>query len=312
MNFPIFDLHCDLLCYLANDPNRTAFDPGVRCSIPQLREGNVQFQVLPIFTTTEKGSAKLGLAQAEIYKKIAKELPCKTSLAIENASSMCEEDEPLRVGLERIEKLGPLFYISLTWNFENRFGGGAHTDVGLKQDGKDLVRFLDNKNIAIDLSHTSDALAYDLLNYMEKNSLKVPVIASHSNFRSVTDMARNLPDELVKEVIARNGIIGMNFVRFFVGPDSPTYFAKQLEHGLKLGGENHLCLGADFFFGDDVPPDQRKSADVTWFPGYDNASCYSKVFQLWNEQLGLKDALLKKISHENLNHFTSKYLCKKN
>ena len=56
--------------------------------------------------------------------------------AIENASGFCEEQEPLEDGLRRFERLvaeaGPLAYVSLTWNDENRFGGGNKASAGLK------------------------------------------------------------------------------------------------------------------------------------------------------------------------------------
>ena len=45
---PIFDLHCDLLSYLAHRPDPDAFTPDLGCSIPNLRRGNVRFQVMAI------------------------------------------------------------------------------------------------------------------------------------------------------------------------------------------------------------------------------------------------------------------------
>lgn len=312
--FPIADLHCDLLCYLAFEKTRSPYDLAVRCSIPQLLAGPVNFQLLPIFTPTEEGSVASGLAQLKVYHTQLKQhavfgSTIRVQWAIENASALVSEEESLQEGLQR---LGIAFsserpvYVSLTWNGENRFGGGAATpNVGLKGDGKELLRFLSGQGIAVDFSHASDPLAYDILEQIDKEKLSIPVIASHSNFRAVCDVPRNLPDPLAKEIFRRGGVIGLNFVRMFVGPENPTFFARQLAHGLQLGGENQLCLGADFFYGLDVPASSRQVPEVYWFSDYDNASCYGKVIQIWKKELGLSDETIKRITSLNFNNYLS-------
>ena len=73
------------------------------------------------------------------------------------------------------------------------------------------------KKIAIDLSHTSDFLAHDILNYIDKMGLNVRTIASHSNFRKIAEVVRNLTDEIAKEILKRGGVIGFNLFKSFVG-----------------------------------------------------------------------------------------------
>ncbi len=315
----IYDLHCDLLCYLAGDVTRSAYDPCVRCSLPQLQAGNVKLQVMPIFVETEKHSAQKGTLQAEIFARLPEMYPKKFQfgsephddsiqihLAIENASSFSDEDEPLDLSLQRLlsfSNKNKIVYISLTWNTENRFGGGARTSIGLKADGQMLLDFLHQKNIAVDLSHASDELAYDIFNYIDAKSLLIPIIASHSNMRSITSASRNLPDDIAQEIFRRKGIIGFNFVRFFIGSSSPSYFSKQLEHMLALGGDSHICFGADFFYGEDVSPPYRKPADELFFPEFSNAAVYGKVLHLWEKELKLSREQLEKIAFRNLRNF---------
>ncbi|GEM_PF-5863961 len=55
---PVIDLHCDLLGYLIESPNRTPHDAIARCSLPQLRAGGVATQVLAIFTIVVPGTEK--------------------------------------------------------------------------------------------------------------------------------------------------------------------------------------------------------------------------------------------------------------
>jgi membrane dipeptidase len=329
--FPIADLHCDLLCYLSRDPQRSPFDIAARCSIPQLKEGNVKFQTMAIFTETGHGSSKQGAAQVEAFKRILcdhhkifeliKESNQLTDLqnsnkigvlpAIENASSFCEENEPLEGALHRLttwqRKIGKCLYVSLTWNTENRFGGGALTSVGLKNDGKHLIDYLCEHEIALDFSHTSDFLAFDILNYLEQNNLQLPLIASHSNFRSIADVPRNLPCDLAKEILKRRGLIGLNFIRPFVGPNSINNFVKQLEYSLQLGYPKGICLGADFFYTDDLSAGHQKPPEHFFFPDFDHAGAYAKIVDLWKKELALSTEQLTNICYGNIINFLMKH-----
>lgn len=327
----IADLHCDLLCYLSRNPNRSPYDPAVRCSIPQLNAGNVKLQIMAIFTETAAGSSASGHAQTEEFRKLlqlhptvfepilqgttVKTLEASKKIAIapaiENASSFCEEGEDLEKALAKLtawqHAIGKFAYISLTWNTENRFGGGAHTKVGLKDDGKRLLEYLCQRGIALDFSHASDHLAYDLLNEIDKRSWHLPLVASHSNLRAIADVPRNLPDELAQEIVRRGGLIGMNFVRYFVGESSPDNFSRQLEHFLSLGAAQQICFGADFFHLDDVSPSYRKPPEVTFFPSYDHAGTYHKVLNLWHTRGLTSEETSAQVSYYNLANF----LCEK-
>ena len=226
------------------------------------------------------------------------------SASIENASGFCGEDEPLQKGLERFErfyqKAGKIAYISLTWNDENRFGGGNATDIGLKPDGLELLKWMKGKKIAIDLSHTSDRLARDILGAIEK--LGIIPVASHSNFRAVANHPRNLPDDLAKEVGARGGLLGINFVRVFLGGKGPEDFLRQLEHADKLKLLDHLCFGADFFMEHDMPPELQYLLPM-FIPGFDTSACYPKVIELFLKHL--PHDIVEKIAFRNLKRFIS-------
>ena len=323
---PVVDLHCDLLCFLQMKAERTPFDPLSRGSFAQMKEGGVRLQALPVFTYTKAGSTKSGQEQIEIFTQLPYRYDAHyafftgpecfaqptdkiyVTAAFENASGFCEEDEPLERGLSRLqhfyEMLKRILYISMTWDSENRFGGGNASKVGLKEDGKQLLRWMHGKQIAIDFSHTSDALAFDILNFIDQNKLKIPVIASHSNFRSITNVARNLPDELAQEIIRRGGIIGFNLFSPFIGPQDPYNLLKHVEHGLKLKGENALCFGADFFNDDDFPGAKTKyKSDLLFFEEYGNASTYPRMLHLFEQKLGLPAPLVQAVASQNSLNF---------
>lgn len=315
---PIADLHCDLLAYLAHKSNRTALDPASHCSLPQLKKGGVAFQVLAIYEETKIGSAQSGLRQyaafqnllnahaseVHLYKKKGVPFsPITVTSALENGSTILEESENFDLCEKRLEKMvqetGPLFYISLTWNQENRFGGGNASSVGLKNEGERLLELMDKYKIAVDLSHTSDHLAHDILNFIDKKGLRIPVLASHSNFRKITAVARNLTDEIAKEIIRRKGLIGMNWFRHFVG-NSPEDMLRHIEHGLSLGGEKILCMGADYFSVDDSPAELAPLKPFQ-FPGFDDSSCYPQIINLLKTRFDSK--WIERLAYKNLEDF---------
>ncbi len=324
MNLPIVDLHCDLLYYLQRDSQRTPYDQACRCAIPQLRQGYVQLQTLAIFTETEPHSLEKSMRQVQVYQNLPSHYPKdlvhfssqwkmqSSSIAIlmafENASGFCGEQEPLQEGFKRLRQLIKTFakplYISLTWNTENRFGGGALTQTGLKADGKLLLEEMEQHQIVIDLSHASDALAYDILDYIEGRRLNIPVMASHSNARAVAAMPRNLPDEIAKEIFRRQGVVGLNLYRHFIG-ESEGYLIKHLAHWLELGGENHIASGSDFFYDPDLPSTYRHGKEV-FFKDYQNSSCYGSLLSFLQKELKLSSSLLEKFAHQNALAFIQK------
>ncbi|HAS46470.1 MAG TPA: peptidase [Microscillaceae bacterium] len=296
---PIFDLHCDLLSYLANHPKTTAENPEIGCALPHLKSGKVKVQTMAIYTPSSAGSTEYGQRQIEIYRqlldngifnaahsleqiKVILNDPARVGMvpAIENGSGFCEEDEPLQKGLERLDKmveqLGKVLYISFTHHHENRFGGGNYTDIGLKKDGKALLEHLaeNHPEIAVDLSHTSDELAYDILRYVSMKRLNIPIIASHSNFRTIWDNPRNLPDEYVQEIVERQGLIGMNFLRAYVHEEQPSKLLHHILYGINQKAHKHLAYGADFFFTGDHPDTSRVPF---FFPEHENASKYPEI-----------------------------------
>lgn len=323
MSQPVIDLHCDLLSYLTR-PNSSIYNTeDIGCAIPYLKEGNVKLQIMAIFAAVEEKSHDFGLQQSEIFKKLNEE---KNELyrfekqhlekfgssenigmlaAVESGSAFCDENMTLKEGFKNLEKIienaGQILYISFTHHAENRFGGGNYSKVGLKNDGNALIDYLHKRNIAIDISHTSDALAFDLLNYISKENIDVSILASHSNYRSVFEHPRNLPDEIAKEIIHRQGLIGLNFLRAFVNPEKAGALEDHAAYGLALGAENSMCYGADYFYTKGIKDTSRIPF---YFKEHENAGCYQGINKTFEEPFGAKQA--NKISNQNALDFIAR------
>lgn len=84
-------------------------------------------------------------------------------------------------------------------------------DEGLSKFGIDVISELNRLGIIIDVSHVSDSSFYDIINLS-----KVPIIASHSNVRSLCNHPRNMTDDMIKHLAKNGGTIHINFVDEYV------------------------------------------------------------------------------------------------
>jgi microsomal dipeptidase-like Zn-dependent dipeptidase len=297
----VADLHADLLAFVAGGGGRDPHDPQSRVSVDQLALGGVTLQVLPVYTHGGPGSVAWGAAQVAAYPSVAAALAearIGTRLAVENASGFFAENEAFDLGIARLhaawENHG-IAYLSLTWAPENRFGGGNGTDVGLTPDGEFLMGWLVEHEVPLDLSHTCDRLAWDMIEFLDREAPGHVVVASHSNFRAVCEHPRNLPDDLALEVKMRGGVIGLNLCRAFVGP-RPQDAVEHVNYALSLGLDDVLCLGTDFFSSLDLP---EPTDHNFFFDGFDTAVCHPRLAAILREG-GISDGMLLAVQWENL------------
>ena len=136
--------------------------------------------------------------------------------------------------------------ITLTWNYPNGLGephcGEQHKK--LTQKGIEFVEAMQDLGIIVDCSHLNDAGTEQL-----GDILNVPFVASHSNAREVTAHTRNLPDNLIKLIANKGGVIGLNFAQSFLGTSPVSRIEDIVKHGLYFinkGGEDVVALGTDF------------------------------------------------------------------
>lgn len=189
---------------------------------------------------------------------------------------------------EQIYSLGFRFAM-LTWNYENRYACGASSDQhrGLTEEGKELTKYLIDQGIILDISHLSDQGAEDLMTLTD-----APIIASQSNVRSVCPHPRNLPEGLIRELIRRQGLIGINFFAPFVGENPQVEdLLRHMDVILSLGGEDVLALGGDLDGCDGVFPAGISGVETV------------PVLRERMEKAGFGAALIEKVFFENAENF---------
>src|SRR6476469_9910860 len=121
-------------------------------------------------------------------------------------------------------------YMTLTWNNTNNWadaGRGEKKHNGLSDFGKEVVREMNRLGMLVDVSHVSDKTMSDALDVS-----KAPIIASHSSARALSNVPRNIPDDLLKRIAKNGGVVQVNFYSMFV--DATTVAPQNAARNEKL------------------------------------------------------------------------------
>lgn len=242
--YPYFDAHCDTL-YRCQLEGWDLWSCPAHADLQRLSAYSPMGQVFALWTpsagkTPEECFAIIS-AQYEIYRKAKEARPQLMShchLSVEGAEMIdCNPDL-----LPMLKDWG-VRWINLTWNYETALGHPHTVDKGLTPQGRAFAKRVYELGMYVDISHLSEQGFWDLAKTVEG-----PIVASHCNSRSLRDHSRNISDAVAKEIIARKGLIGLNFYHGFLSNDNATAdtVVEHLEHFLDMGGEDCLCIGGDF------------------------------------------------------------------
>jgi len=138
--------------------------------------------------------------------------------------------------------------MTLTHSRNNNWADSA-TDKpvhnGLTDFGKEVVREMNRLGMLVDVSHVADKTFFDALAVTTK-----PVIASHSSMRALSDVPRNITDEMLRALASNGGVVGISFGEGFVNPKD----AEALESAIKTETTAPLLTGRalDDYAAEDV------------------------------------------------------------
>lgn len=160
---------------------------------------------------------------------------------------LTEGAHPLEGEIENIERLYDEGYraMGLQHFFDNELGGSMHgrSQAGLTDFGHQAVLEMERRNIMIDVAHSSVQTVRDVL-----ATVKAPIFISHGGTISGCPRTanRNLPDDILKEIAARGGILGVGYFNGAICDISPRGIAKEIIHAVNLLGEDAVALGSDY------------------------------------------------------------------
>ena len=244
---PLIDGHNDLPWRIREDTtargNVDAYDlrshtPG-HTDFARLKAGMIGAQFWSVYTPGEwrdSGYAKTQLQQIDIARRVIAKYPDKLELALSTSDIrriFRAKKVASLLGLEgghAIENsLGLLRdyydlgvrYMTLTHNVTLDWADAALDSArhgGLTSFGDSVVREMNRLGMLVDLAHVSPATMSDALNVS-----RAPVIFSHSAARAMVDVARNIPDSILRRVPANGGVVMVPFVTGFVSPVVADY-----------------------------------------------------------------------------------------
>lgn len=159
---------------------------------------------------THKDRIELATTAADI-ERIVKAHKIAAFLTIEGGHAI---DDDLRV-LRMYYHLG-IRGMTLTHARNNNWADSANdapVHNGLTDFGKEVVREMNRLGMLVDLAHVSDKTFYDALAVTSK-----PVIVSHSSMRAISNVARNVTDDMLRALAKNGGVIGICFGMGFINP----------------------------------------------------------------------------------------------
>ena len=248
-----FDLHCDSAT-ASFDRGYSLSDGKLHVNFEKLKASGCVAQCFAIFTDGENADERFeeylnffltsvrlnNLALVDCFDGLISCVEQKkqcTFLTVENSGFT--DGDPQKINA--LKDKGVLM-ASLVWNNENGLACPNGTAGGLKDKGRQAVELLDSLKIIVDVSHLSDKGTDEIL-----ESRKIPIVASHSNARTVHNVPRNLTDKQIKGIADCGGVTGINFHKKFLGEGEPfDCVLKHIKHVIKVGGEEVIAFGSDF------------------------------------------------------------------
>ncbi|HUE97593.1 MAG TPA: dipeptidase [Longimicrobiaceae bacterium] len=329
---PLIDGHNDLPWAIRTSPTApgdvAAYGLAGRTTgqtdIPRLREGMVGGQFWSVYVPPSAAASGTAAAMQREQIAIAKEIFASFPEHFEEVRSSSEVMPAFRSGriasmlgmegghviensldlLREFYDLGAR-YLTLTHS-ENTDWADAATATprhgGLSPFGEEVVREMNRLGMLVDLSHVSAATMHDAIDVSE-----APVIFSHSSARGITNVARNVPEDVLRRIPENGGVVMITYVPTFVSravaqwsamtdeeragrtPPSASIddVVSHIEHVRDVAGIDHVGLGADYDGIESLPL------------GLEDVSTYPRLLAELSRR-GWSEPDLRKLAGENI------------
>ncbi|MEU8318170.1 membrane dipeptidase [Nonomuraea sp. NPDC048881] len=272
----VADTHNDLLMAVAARPPQQWASFFRRRWLPQLVEGGVDLQILPVFIDDQyrpEGALRQTLRMIECAHVIAEGNPDAVRLCLDGSAidaALAEGKIALVLALESMPGLDEsVELISTVHRLGVRVASIAHfgrtpladgsaedaTGSGLTSRGVAALSEMERLGMVFDVSHLGASGVAHVLELATK-----PVMATHSAARALRDHHRNLTDDQLRAVAATGGVVCVNFFAPFLAERKEDMTLDRLldhiEHVAQVAGIDHVGLGPDFIreVMDDLTP----------------------------------------------------------
>ena len=247
----VIDTHNDVTTPMTNDDYDLSGTPPTpyRTSIERMKQGGMTAEFFSLYVkpwyVDHGGAARRTLDMIDSVYRAVERHPNDLMFATSAADIRRAKRENKIAALMGIEgghaienslpalrefyRLG-VRYMTLTWNNTNDWadaGRGEKKHNGLSEFGKEVVREMNRLGMLVDVSHVSDKTMSDALEIST-----APIIASHSSARALSNVPRNIPDDLLQRIAKKNGVVQVNFYSVFV--DAATVSPQSAERDARL------------------------------------------------------------------------------
>lgn len=261
----VYDLHCDVLYKLAKAENTISFadSPKLQASKKALEAGGIALQVFAVFVSEGFPKEQLFLEAIRQIEFFHTEIVGKDDNIIpiyewEQLGSLKEGQIGAVLSLEGLDMIDGDMHklklllshgvklVGLTWNGANKVADGSseESSTGLTPFGEEVVTLLNEQNIIVDVSHLSEQSFWDVLPKAKW------LMASHSNAKALCNSSRNLTDNQIKALIAKNSPIHVVYYPPFINDTKKSVeiqdLVEHIEHIISLGDKHLVGLGSDF------------------------------------------------------------------
>jgi membrane dipeptidase len=123
---------------------------------------------------------------------------------------------------EKIENIDRYYqmgvrYLSPAWTVSTNWAGSSGDEIGktrgLNDFGRQVIREMNRLGMMVDVSHLSDLAFWDIVNTSTR-----PVIATHSGCRAITNVPRNLTDDMIVALAKTGGVVNVIFYPEHIEP----------------------------------------------------------------------------------------------
>ena len=228
----ILDSHCDTPSQMLRGRNLSIDNDLAHIDIPKLKRGGVDAAFFALYIPARLKEAAAYERALCLYDAVKESVDANSDTlafatsrqqAYENKTNGkisiflgLENGSPIGHSLERLKKFYDMGvrYVTLCHSRDNQICdscAGTNTWGGLSPFGREVVAEMNRLGILIDVSHISDQAFYDVLECSTK-----PVVATHSCCRALSDHPRNMTDDMIRALAAKNGVIQINFYSIFL------------------------------------------------------------------------------------------------
>lgn len=245
----IFDIHSDLLYDLYTQKNKGVENRFLNKHVEQLKNSVIKAGVWTMYSPDDFNLLEaVQTALNEIDMSYIPEFNVMLGLeGLRNLQTVEDIDKLYQLGFR---------HAMLTWNEENLYATGVKGDPerGLTEEGKKLIKRMEELDMIIDVAHLNQKSFFDVLNLTNKN-----IIFSHGNVKEICGHRRNLTIEQMMKLKEVNGLFGLTLAKTFVNDDEDKrdleHFLDHLDYAVEVMGINNVCFGFDFmdYLDDDFP-----------------------------------------------------------